>query len=152
MKKLLALLATVSLGAAALVATVGQPAEAATNPSKCTTTNIQYWSGLHAYIPSSGGDAGRNCWLVQDANNYNVAVKNLQQQMNYCNRPDTWDPINADGYFGGTTETRLRSTQAYRGVAVDGKYGKNTHNAMGFNWSVTVQGYTYYECARDWAV
>jgi hypothetical protein len=105
-----------------------------------------------SYVPSSGGDAGRNCWLVSDAAHYNVAVKNLQQQMNYCNLVVGQNPISVDGYFGDQTYYRLRTVQDIRNTEIDGKYGRLTHNAMEFYWSYTAGQWLYQKCAKDSAV
>ncbi|MDR1187591.1 MAG: peptidoglycan-binding protein [Bifidobacteriaceae bacterium] len=154
MKKLLALLATIGLGAAGLIATTSQPADAANAAAvaNCTTTNTQVWGSYRAYIPSSGGAAGRNCYLGVGI--ANVAVKNLQQQMNYCNVKS--NPINADGDFGDATYHRLRVVQILSGLKgndIDGKYGLKTHNAMKFYWSYTDEyGQLRETCVKDWAI
>jgi peptidoglycan hydrolase-like protein with peptidoglycan-binding domain len=156
-KKLLTLVATAGLGIAGLAATAGTPADAAQPQavSNCSTVQLRTSGSYNFYVPTSGGNPGRNCQMSRASHSQTAStpVRNLQVHMNDCNRVVNQNPIKVDGYFGKDTYDRLRSVQDFRNVKpIDGIYGRVTHNGIKFVGSFIKNGTKYVDCLWDAAV
>jgi hypothetical protein len=156
-KRLLTLVATAGLGIAGLAATAGTPADAAQPQavSNCTTVQTRNTDGFKFYVPTSGGNPGRNCQMSASSHSKTAStpVRNIQVHMNTC-YPKGLGIIDVDGFFGTETYKKLRWVQGYEGISpVDGIYGRLTHNGIKFSGKTAPSGgITVSKCVADAAV
>jgi peptidoglycan hydrolase-like protein with peptidoglycan-binding domain len=94
-------------------------------------------------IPTTSNNSGNtNCLLVNG--NSGSGVSALQTALEWC--PPHIDIGEIDGKYGDKTTAGVKKVQDFHGIAVDGKYGPQTRNAM--YWPEFVGTTFINRCAR----
>ncbi|GEM00308.1 peptidoglycan-binding domain-containing protein [Cellulomonas terrae] len=113
------------------VAVSATPASAVTG-GNCNFMESQLAPGPdQVRIPAAASGNGIvACWLAIEAKPPTVGIKELQRAWNICYKPLNEPLISEDGYFGATTQSRVRRIQMAEGLDADGVMGTKTKFTM----------------------